>query len=378
MIKTKNAKIIITVFSLICILLPVKAPCSVECIDAEGEAPIMNNDVSAAKMEAVARAKWAAIGQTIGMEIKVKTVVQNNALIDEVVIKKINGVVAGFKVLREENKKDTYLVKSNVCIESANAKEAALSLALNNRIGVFIIVKKQSPVDTYEETNVLSEKLTGKLIEHGYSVIDAVPAQVPGTQGIEDAIQSGNYTSLRAIMYRYLSNVLVVGKADYTVATGKGDNIGYNISMPFQHVVTRLTYRIFTRDSSGKIVVLSAGVEQGKGLANDLDEAVQRGLEDLAEKIGPKIADKLNEYIKGIAKKVSVKIVGLADMSENFAVKETLQNIAWVTKVQEKGLGEFLVDYQENPVYLANSMSLKKEFRIEEFSPYSITVKYVK
>ncbi|MEW6215755.1 MAG: hypothetical protein AB1478_11255, partial [Nitrospirota bacterium] len=62
----------------------------------------------------------------------------------------------------------------------------------------------------------------------------------------------------------------------------------------------------------------------------------------------------------------------------NFEVKEKLQNIAWVTNVEEKGLGEYVISYPENTIYLANSISQKGNFQIINFSPYSITVKYSK
>ena len=88
--------------------------------------------------------------------------------------------------------------------------------------------------------------------------------------------------------------------------------------------------------------------------------------------------DKVGQYIKGIAKKVQVKVGGVNDINTNFEVKDILQNIAWVTNVEEKGLGEFTLSYPENPIYLANSISQKGNFQIVNFSPYSITIRYQK
>ena len=45
-------------------------------------------------------------------------------------------------------------------------------------------------------------------------------------------------------MYKFLSNILLIGKIDYTISTRKGQDIGYGISMPFNNVTVRLTYRI--------------------------------------------------------------------------------------------------------------------------------------
>lgn len=53
-----------------------------KCVDAEGEAVIVNNDVPSAKAEAIARAKWNAIEQAVGVEVKAQSVVQNMTLVD--------------------------------------------------------------------------------------------------------------------------------------------------------------------------------------------------------------------------------------------------------------------------------------------------------
>jgi len=179
-------------------------------------------------------------------------------------------------------------------------------------------------------------------------------------------------------MYKFLSNILLIGKIDYTISTRKGQDIGYDISMPFNNVTVRLTYRIVSRDNAGKAIILTAGTEEGKGLAMNVEDAAASGMKDLSEKLTPVVLDKVGQYIKGIAKKVKVKVGGVNDINTNFEVKDILQNIAWVTNVEDKGLGEFTLSYPENPVYLANSISQKGNFQIVNFSPYSITVRYQK
>lgn len=353
--------------------------CQTKCIDSEGEAVIINNDIPSAKAEAIARAKWSAIEQTVGVEVKAQSVVQNMALVDDAVSKQIRGVVTGYKILREENIKDTMWVKINACIEPTKAKDAISYLALNNSVAVFIPAKKPGSIrDEYDETNILSENLIGRLTEQGYTVVDVAPTHTLEAKEVENAIKSGNFLTLRSLVYKFLSNILLIGKIDYAISTKKGENIGYGISMPFNNVTVRLTYRIIARDNTGKMVILTADTEEGKGLAVSVEDAVASGMKELSQKIMPVILEKVSRYIKGVAKKVQVKVTGVSDMSTNFEVKESLQNIAWVTNVEEKGLGEFIVSYPENSVYLANSISQKDNFKIINFSPYSILVKYRK
>jgi len=66
------------------------------------------------------------------------------------------------------------------------------------------------------------------------------------------------------------------------------------------------------------------------------------------------------------------------DLDTNMDIKGTLQNIVWVTGVDDKEMGEFIVSYPENTLYLANSIKQKGNFKILNFSPYSISLEYQK
>ena len=54
-------------------------------------------------------------------------------------------------------------------------------------------------------------------------------------------------------------------------------------------------------------------MESGKGLASNVEDATAEGLKDLAEKLAPKILDKVASYIQGNVKKIFVKVNGVAD-----------------------------------------------------------------
>ncbi|MBI4689375.1 MAG: hypothetical protein HY754_03775 [Nitrospirae bacterium] len=376
-------------FLLMCLALPFFSWAGVKCIDTEGEAIIVNNDVPSSKTEAIARAKWSAIEQTVGVEVKAESVVQNMAMVDDAVIKQIRGVITGYKVLKEDNRQDTFWVRINACVEPTKAQDALMSLAMNNSVAVFIPARKPKVVseyeskrssylqttDEYEETNILSESLIGRLIEQGYQVVDVAPTHAIDAAAIENAMKSGNYMTLRSLMYKFLSNVLLIGKIDYTISTKKGADVGYGLSMPFHNVTVRLTYRLITRDNTGKNIILSAGAEEEKGMAGSVEDATEKGIKALGEKITPIIMEAMAKHIKGISKKITMSVKGILDINTNFQVKETLQNTAWVTSVEEKKLGEFLVVYPENVVYLINSL-VQRNFKLINFTGYSVTMEY--
>lgn len=386
------------VIAFFCIFNETNGFSETRCINSEGEAVITNNDIPSAKMEAIARAKWAAVEQTVGVEIKAQSVMQNMALIDDAVSRQIKGDIASYKILGEDIKNGIIKVRINACVEQTRAKDALSSLALNNSIAVFVPAKKPKVVaetehirrspyssqeryklhtkDEYDDTNFFSENIIKILTEQGYTVVDVAPTHATDAYELEKALRTGNFLSMRSLMYKFLSNVLLLGKIEYTISTRKGQDIGYGLSMPFNHVTVRLTYRIVTKDTSGQMRILTADAVEGKGLAKNVEDATARGHKDLADKAGPVILEKIGQYIKGVSKKINVKFEDVVDLNTNFELKGMLQNTAWVSSVEEKGMGEFIVSYSENPVYLANSITQRGDFKIKNFSPYSIVVKY--
>ncbi len=354
----------------------------VKSVDAEGEAVIVNGDIPSARQEAVARAKWSAVERVVGVQVKAASFVQNMTLVEDVMKTQVTGVVKSFDVLNQESRKDgTYWVRIRAVVEPTRAKEAVSALGLNGSIAVFIPAKKPRAEggDLYDETNLLSETLISRLTAQDYKVIDAAPTQVADAAEIEKAAKGGQTLLLRTLMYKFLSNILIVGKTDYTISTKKGEDIGYGISMPFNNVTVRLTYRIVAKNNqTGAVEVLTAGAEQAKGLAGNVEDAAASALKDVAEKVTPKILDKVAHYVQGNVKKISVRVAGVADLDTNLEVKGILQNIVWVAGVEDKEMGRYIVSYPENSLYLANSIKQKGNFRIINFSPYSISLEYQK
>jgi hypothetical protein len=351
-----------------------------KCVNTEAEAAIINNDIPSAKLEAIARAKWSAIEQVVGTEIKAQSFVQNFTLIEDVIKTKAGGVVKSYKVIDQKNTTDSVNIKINACVEPASARETVSQLGLNNSIAIFIPARKPGRSgDEFEETNILSETLIGKLTEQGYTVVDVAPTNALTAKVIENAVHSGNSMTVRSMMYKFLSNLIIIGKVDYTISTKKGENIGYGLSMPFNNVTVRLNYRIIAKNNkTGSMEILSTGVEQAKGLANNVEDAAAEAMKEVADNLTPAILDKVGQYIKGNTKKVSIKVNGVNDVDTVIAIKQILQSIVWVSEVEEKQMGDFFVSYPENTLYLANSINQKGNLKVVNFSSYSLVLDYQK
>ncbi|MRR17129.1 MAG: hypothetical protein EG826_11795 [Deltaproteobacteria bacterium] len=361
-------------------LAAASARAQVKCIHAGGEALVIRNDTPSAKMEAVARAKWTAIEQVVGAEIKAQSFVQNFTLVEDVIKTKAGGVVKSYTVLSENVKDDILTVKINACVEPSHARDAVSQLGLNSSIALFIPARKPGRHgDEFEEKNILSETLIAKMIEQGYTVTDVAPSQSIGALDVERAVRSGQTLALRGMMYKFLSNLIIIGKVDYTISTKKGEDIGYGLSMPFNHVTVRLTYRIISKNSkTGQMDILAAGTEEARALAGSAQDAAAKAMKELAENLAPALLAKVGEYIQGNTKKVAVQVGGVRDLETVLEVKSLLQSIVWVSAVEEKAMGSFLVSYPENTLYLANSIKQKGNFRLIAFSPFSLTLDYSK
>lgn len=364
---------------LLCLTTP-DALAQAKCINADGEAAIINNDKPSAKMEAVARAKWTAIEQVAGTEVKAGSFVQNFTLVEDVIKTKAGGMVKSYKVLGEGVKDDVLNVKINACVEPSQARDAVSQLGLNNSIALFIPARKPGRHgDEFEENNILSETLIGKLTEQGYTVVDVAPTHAVDAKEIERAVRSGSTLSLRSMMYKFLSNLIIIGKVDYTISTKKGEDIGYGLSMPFNNVTVRLNYRILSKNNkTGTMEILTTGVEQAKGLANNVEDATAQAMKELAQDLTPIMLDKVGQYIQGNTKKIAVQVKGVDDVDKVLEVKQILQSIVWVSAVEEKQMGDFVVSYPENTLYLANSIKQKGNFKIVNFSPYSLELEYLR
>ena len=371
----------IPLFSVILLLLlPLPGFSADKCVNTEGEAVIVSGDIPSAKTEAVARAKWAAIEQTVGTEVKAGSIVQDFTLVDEIIKTQVGGVVKSFNILSQDNRTDTVIVRINACVEPQKAQEAVSALSLNNAIAVFIPARKPAAreTDAYEESNILSETLIGKLTDQGYRVVDVAPTQAADAAEIEKAMKSGNTLTVRSLMYKFLSNVIIIGKVDYTVSSKKGEDIGYGLSMPFNNVTVRITYRIVARNSkTGSTEILTAGTEQARGTSGSVEDAAAKGMEALSAKLSPVILDKIASFIRGNVKKVAIRINGVGNIDTNQDIKGILQQIVWVTEVEEKRIGEFVVGYPENSLYLANSLRQKGRFKVVDFTPYTLTLELI-
>src|SRR3989304_1016678 len=115
--KIKISLLLLSLLLSLLVLNATPALCREKCVNTQGEALIITSDVPSAKMEALARAKWAAIEQVVGTAINAQSFVQNFVLVEDVMKTQVAGVVKSYDVLSQENKGETLTVKIKACVE---------------------------------------------------------------------------------------------------------------------------------------------------------------------------------------------------------------------------------------------------------------------
>ena len=357
--------------------LPCPAIAKPLCVESEGEAEIIGADIPSAKTEAISRAKWAAVEQVAGVEINSRTIVENAALLDDIISSQARGVVTSHRLLREQKTSDSVKVRVTACVEPAQARDAVSPLALNSAVVAFVPSRQlaSSGKDArYDDTTSFSEALNNALIQKGFTVRDLAGGTAVKGADLDKALKGGNFIALRSLAYRYQSNTILIGRIEPTVSTNRGEDVGYGISMPFTRVTVRLTYRLLTRDSRGELTILAAGSEDAVGLAPAVADAHAVALKNLSDMAVPIIMEKINQRIKELANKVLVTVEGVKTPEETFNLRDSLQRITWVGTIEDIGLGQFRLTFPENPLYLANGLT-QRGFKVVSYSKDAIRVR---
>jgi len=295
---------------------------------------------------------------------------------DESIKKKVGGSVRDFQVKGEGQKADIYWVRISASVVPSSAKEAIAELARNTSVTVFVPAK--FPDGEVDESNALVEGIVNSMASQGYQVYDVAgdPHSLTINQ-IEQAMKSNSFLALRGLVYKYLSNVILIGKIDTTVTGEEGKDIGGGMKLPYNVVTARLTYRLIAGKGKGARQIIASGFEQDKGAGATIKDAAYDAVNNLKEKVSQKIQDAITKHLQENSKKVKVLIDSVADVNINLTIKEFLQGIAWATGVKEDGLGEFSVEYPEETVYLAASLSKKKGLKLINFDDFNVKMRYI-
>lgn len=342
-------------------------------IESVGEASIVHDDVPSARLEAISRARWEAVEKAAGVEVASASFVSNFTLLDDAVIKRAAGVISDSTVLSEKRNGDIYVVRVRATVSPAPARATLAKIARKNAIAVYVPARFAD--GTTRDNNALSAALVKRLRDEQYDVVDvADPTSHVPLRALQAAVQRGDDAELRALLYRYMSNVLLVGVVEFDRAAKPGDGAGYT-RVDFDVARARLNYRLVAGEDGELRHVLMSGTEADKGGGSSPAIAIERALEELADSASTKILESIRRYVVANTQRVRLRVEGVSSMGTDQAVREILRQIAFVSEVESVQIGDYVVGYPERSLYLAASLG-QRGLRVTEFTASSIAARY--
>jgi len=343
-------------------------------VESTGEAAITNDDVPSARLAAIARARWEAVERVAGVETKSSSFVNDYVLLDESVIQRTSGVITESTVVSESRDGDVYRVLIRATVGEDPARKALSQVASNLAIAVYLPMI--GPNGSIREAHEVTAKLIRQLVKNGYEVVDVADRGfvVTGAQ-LRSALDNNDYSLLRSMLYKYRTNVVLLGTLETSQIGQKGqrDPVG---TLTFDMVAATLNYRIVSGGVDGLRTVLASGHLTEKGSGQSVERAIEDALAEFSKHQLPEVVQDVQRNVRARTRLVRVRIDGVDSMSDDAAVRETLRGIAWVARVETERLGEYVVEYPERTLYLAAGLNSKTGFRVADFSENAVLARY--
>ncbi len=359
-----------------------------KCVEAEGIAPFSGSE-AAAKQEAFARAKWRAMEKVTGANVRTKTVLQNFRLLDQAIVKQARGVVKSATIEQAFRAGGEFHVVARVCVEPANADQAIALLSRDTGVVVFVVAKRPrikrrwegaerdlSFTQHLEEMNPVTERLIDELVQRRFAVFDPIASEDVDADALADAFARNDLVRVKRILRTMPASFVVFGEIETNFGRMKGDDIGYGLSMPGYSVDASLRYRLLLRGEDGRMRILGSGVVRDRGIAAAPETAYETALENLAENAVPEIEQKIAREVKGLTRPIRLVVDGVPNTDALFAIKDRLQMIPWVERVEESANGSFTIYYPDKTIYLANAIARIDRLEVTGIDRQRIEARY--
>jgi len=300
---------ILSVFTLTgCATSKIKATTpNTEVVEAEGMAPIVNNDIIGAKKTALHEAMKNALGLVIGVYVSQEALVSKAILIEDNITSQTEGYIEKYDVIKEWREGDFYKtrIKALVRKEDLSAKLKALELEpkkLGNPLVVFSI--KESIDGQPSDTKYAESELKSKFIDAGFTVSDSTISDI-----IIDGKADSNFNTDHGIggMISYRATLSVK-----VMKTGSGDIIA-TVDQTFGGVDV-------TKPAAAKAAITNCAVKIG----DDLPQTVLKFLRERSvvrltvSNIGN--MNKLNDFTMSVRALIEVRDCFVRDYSNGVAM----------------------------------------------------------
>ncbi len=334
-------------------------------VTAEGYGTVLGGDMARARDEAIIDARVRALEQVAGVFVDAKTLVENEVLLDAMVRDPTKGLVIGYKVLKEGPARDgryRVLIEARAVLEEVKQE----LLRLTSDFAMVVIIQERN-LGQIQSPPIVENAVVTKLVEAGYSVAD--PDQVLKVRERDrmKALLDNDLDAIKAIAGHFLANLLVMGQA---------------LSEPSQvtegilSARARVSLRVVEAETGRVLVNREVGDIRGFDLAPD--RAGQKALRAAGEAIAEYLQEQLDQRFERKERTVEVRVRGLASVEDLQRFKNLLQDLRWVSDIQEKvydpGESVITLRYPEKTLYLAGRIGREPGYRVVQFDRTRILV----
>lgn len=288
----------------------IKQAVATEVVEAEGQSPIINNDVIGAKNVALADAQRAALGLVVGVFVTGETLVSKAVILEENILGQTQGYIERYAILKEYREGEFYKIRIKAVVRKED---------LAQKINEMQLEKKPSPVvafwidefveDTQAEESVVESQLSQGFINAGFRVSDDKPRKI--FAACEEAEKQTE---------RINADILVLGRAVSRFVTDKdlGGLISYRATVSLKII----------KANSKEVIDTIDEVCGGVDLTNDA--AAKASFKRVVEKINKDFAKELYETLEKQSG-ITLKISGITNLNELNLINRLIRSFLEVT-----------------------------------------------
>ncbi len=345
-------------------------------ITVVGVGSILNNDMAAARDQAIDDAMRKAVQQALGTFIKSETLVQNYQLVDDRILSWSAGYVKKYDIVREGKVPiDTYEVQMRATVNLSELRlddDALAALIEKENPRVMVMIAEQNigetnylryfDVDLSAAETAIIEVFRSK----GFEVVDQAQAKENQQRDIILSALDGNAKSAAAIAAALQAEMIITGKAIAKVATG------FNMG-GMKSCQANLTTRIVSADDAKIIATASENAAYPH-----IDEvtggtmAIQKAAKKCAETLVTKVAAEAQKRFYNTTT-VNLRVQGYRNYSELQKFSNTLKYyLRGVKEVFQRSAAGGYANFDIKIV--GNAKQLARELGNKKLSPFIVEV----
>lgn len=295
-------------------------------VEAIGDGSIIANDLAKARDDAIQDALRNAVEQTVGMLISSETITQNFMTIDDKIYSRSTGYVHKYDITSEGKENEfVYRVKIKAIVKKGMIIDdlAAIGLLLRRKnLPRVMVIIQENNLSTKSGTvidmnlNTSETKLMEIMMEKGFTFVDmeAVKMKIDRTTAL--AAISGDVDAAKNLGLMFGAEIVILGKAVSSVATGMEKMLGNMKSCQAD-----ITLRVIDV-SNGEIIAV--GSQHGSAVHIDEitggNEAIKKATELAAKDIMGKILKRWQSDVQG-SNKIEMVVYGFKTFNDVYTFK---------------------------------------------------------